>query len=71
MLTQIARTEGLQREFEEAHAILDTVEAMLTDEMGVPRIRYLLERGRVYNSSNQREKSKPKAGKVAKAKAQR
>lgn len=58
LLTQIARTEGLQRKFEDAHSILDTVETMLTDEMVVPRIRYLLERGRVYNSSDEREKSK-------------
>ena len=59
LLTQIARTEGLQRKFEEAHKTLDTVEAMLTDELTVARIRYLLERGRVYNSSNQPDKSKP------------
>jgi tetratricopeptide (TPR) repeat protein len=59
LLTQIARTEGLQREFDQAHRTLDTVAAMLTDEMIVPRIRYLLERGRVYNSSGEREKSTP------------
>jgi tetratricopeptide (TPR) repeat protein len=59
LLTQIARTEGLQRKFEDAHRTLDTVEAMLTDELIVARIRYLLERGRVYNSSNQPDKSKP------------
>ena len=59
LLTQIARTEGLQRKFEEAHQTLDTVEAMLTDELIVARIRYLLERGRVYNSSGKPDKSKP------------
>ncbi len=59
LLTQIARTEGLQRKFEEAHQTLDTVEAMLTDELVVARIRYLLERGRVHNSSNQPDESKP------------
>jgi tetratricopeptide (TPR) repeat protein len=59
LLTQIARTEGLQRKFEDAHNTLDTVEAMLTDEMVVARIRYLLERGRVHNSSGQPEESKP------------
>jgi tetratricopeptide (TPR) repeat protein len=59
LLTQIARAEGLQRKFEDAHRTLDTVEAMLTDELIVPRIRYLLERGRVHNSSNQPDTSKP------------
>jgi tetratricopeptide (TPR) repeat protein len=59
LLTQIARTLGLQRKFEEAHRILDEVEAMLTDELTVPRIRYLLERGRVFNSSGEGDKSKP------------
>ena len=59
LLTQIARTEGLQRKFEDAHRTLDKVEAMLTDQMLVPRIRYLLERGRVHNSSGQPDESKP------------
>jgi tetratricopeptide (TPR) repeat protein len=59
LLTQIARTEGLQRKFDDAHRTLDTVETMLTDEMTVAKIRYLLERGRVYNSSGQPDSSKP------------
>jgi tetratricopeptide (TPR) repeat protein len=59
LLTQIARTEGLQGKFEDAHRTLDTVEAMLTDELVVARIRYLLERGRVHNSSGQPDESKP------------
>jgi tetratricopeptide (TPR) repeat protein len=59
LLTQIARTQGLQRRFKEAHETLDTVLAMLSDDMVVARIRYLLERGRVYNSSGEPEKSKP------------
>jgi len=59
LLTQIARTEGLQRKFEDAHNTLDSVEAMLTDELVVARIRYLLERGRVHNSSGQPDESKP------------
>lgn len=59
LLTQIARTQGLQRKFEDAHQTLDTVEVLLTDELIVAKIRYLLERGRVYNSSNQPDKSKP------------
>ncbi len=51
LLTQIARTLGLQQRFGEAHAVLDQVHAMLTDDAMRPRIRYLLERGRVLNSS--------------------
>lgn len=51
LLTQIARTEGLQRRFEDAGRTLDTVEAMLTDDLTEARIRYLLERGRVLNAS--------------------
>lgn len=49
--TQIARALGLQGKFEAAHALLDGVEKQLTDETRTARIRYLLERGRVYNSS--------------------
>jgi tetratricopeptide (TPR) repeat protein len=59
LLTQIARTEGLQRKFDDAHRTLDSVEAMLIDEMKVAKIRYLLERGRVYNSSGSPDTSKP------------
>jgi len=58
LLTQIARAQGLQQKFEEAHEILDSVEAMLTDKLTTAKIRYLLERGRVYNSSNHPDKSK-------------
>jgi tetratricopeptide (TPR) repeat protein len=59
LLTQIARTLGLQQKFEEAHGVLDSVEHMLSEKMVVPRIRYLLERGRVYNSSGQPGTAKP------------
>src|SRR5439155_3225238 len=57
LLTQIARTQGLQRKFDDAHATLDRVEAMLTDELKLPRVRYLLARGRVFNSSKQPDKA--------------
>ncbi|MBZ0307974.1 MAG: tetratricopeptide repeat protein, partial [Anaerolineae bacterium] len=59
LLTQIARTLGLQQRFQEAHALLDTVEPMLTDDMKRPRIRYLLERGRVFNSSGMIDRARP------------
>ena len=58
LLTQIARTYSLRRDFEEAHRILDDVEKMinvvataLDIQTPVARIRCLLERGRTYNSA--------------------
>ena len=55
LLTQIARTEGLQGNFDEAHKILDEVETMLTPQLPIPQIRYWLERGRTHNSSEEKE----------------
>jgi tetratricopeptide (TPR) repeat protein len=52
LLTQIARAEALQRKFAEAHQTLDRAQALLTDDMTRAKIRYVLERGRVFNSSN-------------------
>lgn len=51
LLTQIARTFSLRRRFAEAHAVLDDVAAQLTDAGPRPQVRYLLERGRTFNSS--------------------
>lgn len=59
LLTQIARTQGLQRQFEEAHDTLDQVKAMLTDTMSRVKIRYLLERGRTFNSAGEKDKASP------------
>src|SRR5205809_608773 len=53
LLTQIARCQGLQDRFDEAHLTLDNVERMLTPDMRRARVRYLLERGRVFNSGGQ------------------
>ncbi|MBO0887787.1 tetratricopeptide repeat protein [Candidatus Bathyarchaeota archaeon] len=58
LLTQIARTEGLQRKFQNAHGTLDRVEKALPKADGRTLIRYLLERGRVYNSSGNVEDAK-------------
>jgi len=58
LLTQIARTQGLQRKFTEAHEILDKVMKLLKPEHIVPRIRFMLERGRTYNSSKEYEKAR-------------
>jgi tetratricopeptide (TPR) repeat protein len=51
LLTQIARTYSLRRRFAEAHALLDEVEPQLPGAGIRPRLRYLLERGRTFNSA--------------------
>ncbi|WP_136606054.1 tetratricopeptide repeat protein [Paenibacillus dokdonensis] len=57
--TQIARTQGLQKKFSEAYETLDQVEHMLPERMTAARIRYLLERGRVFNSSSRQAEALP------------
>lgn len=59
LLTQIARAQGLQRKFEQAHATLDQVEQRLGGEPQRAGVRYLLERGRVFNTSGQPEAARP------------
>lgn len=61
LLTQIARTEGLQHKFEEAHATLDVVNTLLANSLTHSRAyaRYLLERGRVLNSSKHPDQARP------------
>ncbi len=59
LMTQIARAEGLGRKFDAAHRMLDQVQAMLTDDLALARVRYLLERGRVFNSSGSPAESRP------------
>ncbi len=59
LLTQIARTQGLQRDFAVAHQTLDAVQALLTADLCRANVRYLLERGRVFNSSGQPEEARP------------
>jgi tetratricopeptide (TPR) repeat protein len=59
LLSQIARTHSLRGNFNKAHEILDRVEKLLTPEMVKPRMRYLLERGRSFNSSGSPEKAMP------------
>ncbi len=56
LLTQIARTYSLRAEFSGAHQLLDTVEAMIEaqpKQMKLAHVRYLLERGRTYNSAGE------------------
>ena len=55
LLTQIARTYGLRQRFGEAHDLLNQVEEQLERAGPRPRVRYLLERGRVFNSSGDKE----------------
>ena len=59
LLTQIARAQGLQRQFDEAHRTLDEAEEMIDGDMHRARVRLLLERGRVFNSSGSEDKAKP------------
>jgi tetratricopeptide (TPR) repeat protein len=49
--TQVARTQGLRRQFKDADATLDSVEPRLAAMPPRVRVRYLLERGRTRNSS--------------------
>ena len=57
LLTQSARTQGLQQKFDEAHETLDLADGMITEEMKRPRVRSLLERGRTIKSSGKRQES--------------
>lgn len=59
LLTQIARAEGLQRKFDDAHKTLDRVEKVLPEVDNKAKVRYMLERGRVFNSSGKVEDARP------------
>lgn len=61
LLTQIARAQGLQGRFADGHATLDGVADRLTPETGTEtaRVRYLLERGRLFNSGGAPEQARP------------
>ena len=55
LLTQLARTLSLQRKFDDAHKLLDDARQLIVGPvMPVAEIRYLLERGRTFNSSNEK-----------------
>jgi tetratricopeptide (TPR) repeat protein len=55
--TQIARTYGLRKQFAEAHTLLDSVEPRLAGAGPAPRVRYLLERGRTFNSAGDKARA--------------
>ena len=57
--TQLARAQSLQRKFDAAHATLDKIEPALERVDARVRIRYLLERGRTFNSAGAPAKAVP------------
>ena len=57
--TQVARALGLQRKFADADRVLDGVETSLDRAPARVRVRYLLERGRLRNSSGDRAAAVP------------
>lgn len=57
--TQIARTHSLVGQFDSAHDILDEVERNLPPGPSRVRMRYLLERGRCFNSDGDKETARP------------
>jgi tetratricopeptide (TPR) repeat protein len=70
VLTQIARTWSLRGDFAQAHRLLDEVEPQLASAGPAPRARYLLERGRTFNSAGDKARAKPlfiDAWKIARA----
>ena len=58
LLTQIARTHSLRREFAEANALLDRVEPRLAASPPKIAVRYALERGRTFNSAGDKPRAK-------------
>ena len=66
LLTQIARTHSLRRDFESAHRILDDAELLIGgidttpgQKTSVAHIRCLMERGRTFNSAGDVEAARP------------
>ncbi len=55
LMTQIARTHSLRHQFDDAHEILDGIEPQLESAEPVVRVRYLLERGRTFNSAGEKD----------------
>lgn len=58
LLSQIARAQCLQRRYDDADATLDRAEALLTAESHLPRVRCLLERGRIRNDQLQGDRGR-------------
>jgi tetratricopeptide (TPR) repeat protein len=58
LLTQIARTEGLQKRFADGHATLDRAASLLRPDMMRARPRLFLERGRLFNSAGDKARAR-------------
>ena len=58
ILTQVARSYSLRGRFNEAHKLLDEIEPRLPAAGHRPRVRYLLERGRTFNSAGDKGKAR-------------
>jgi ketosteroid isomerase-like protein len=56
--TQVARTYSLRKRFDDAHRLLDDIEPQLSRAGVAPRVRYLLERGRTFNSAGDRPRAR-------------
>jgi tetratricopeptide (TPR) repeat protein len=59
LLTQIARAQGLEQKYDRAHQTLDQVERRLGNYPSRAKVRYYLERGRVFNSSGNPDEARP------------
>ncbi len=55
LLTQIARAQGMQGKFELAEQTLNSADSLITENTKTGKIRFLLEKGRLLNSSDKRE----------------
>ncbi|MGQ5524676.1 tetratricopeptide repeat protein [Chitinimonas sp. PSY-7] len=56
-LTQLARAQGVQRRYDEAHATLDQVRDTLSDQSPTLSLRYSLERGRLWFAVGDRQRA--------------
>ena len=59
LLTQLARSQVLQRQYDKGHATLDETARLLTDATPTANVRLLLERGRAWNDTGRIEEAKP------------
>lgn len=58
LLTQIARTHSLRGSFAEAHRLLDEAHGLLNGKTVAAHLRYLLERGRTFNSAGEADQAR-------------
>jgi tetratricopeptide (TPR) repeat protein len=59
LLTQIARAQGLQQKFEDAHATLADAAGLLRPSYNRAKVRWLLEKGRALNSGKHPDQARP------------